>query len=113
MRIEEKNRIFNETVEAVKGFGYEVWTVASLFDSDFRYGYVTDGYRILYFQVNELKGLEWSTVCVPAKDTGSGCRIYVELTKESIETALSYSYGQSYKDFNNFKHRHWSELMRL
>lgn len=107
------NRIFNETVEAVKGFGYEVWTVASLFDSDFRYGYVTDGKRIIYFQVNELFGLQWGTVCVPTKNTGSGCRINVERAKESIEAALSYAYGQPYKDFADFKRRHWTKLVRL
>lgn len=113
MRIEEMDRIFNEVVEAAKGFGYEVWTVASLFDSAFRYGYVTDGNRLIYFQVNQLLGLQWGTVCVPAKDTGSGCRIHVELTKESIEVALSELYGQPYKDFADFKHRYWTKLVRL
>lgn len=113
MNIEVKDRYFRNTVAQLKGWGFEVYAPANIFEDTFRYGWVTDGTHILYFQIDDLEGLKFSTECVPSKETGSGCRVDIDFTKEGIIRGFETSYGKSYPNFETFKRKHWSTLIQL
>lgn len=81
MKMETKDRYFKETVEQLKEWGFTVYAPANIFEDVFRYGWVTDGTHILYFQIDDLIGLVFSTECIPSKETGSGRRLDIPFTK--------------------------------
>lgn len=116
MKMETKDRYFKETVEQLKEWGFMVYAHANIFENGFRYGWVTDGTHILYFQIDDLYGLQWSTECIPTKETGVGMRIHINLSKEAIIEAFQIQYGQPYLNFEHFVRRQWvrgSTLMQL
>ena len=113
MNIKMKDQYFKETVEQLKEWGFEVYSPSDIFEDTFRYGWVTDGTHILYFQINDLEGLQFSTQCVPAKNTGSGCRVEIDFTKEGILKGFGVTYGKPYPDFETFKRKYWNTLTQL
>lgn len=115
MTIETKDKYFKEVVSILKSFGFYVWTHENIFNDNFRYGWVTDGVHMLYFQIDDLEGLKWSTECIPSKETGSGCRVHISypLEKEKIENAFKVKHGTPYRDFEHFKRRYWCKLIEL
>lgn len=113
MRTETKDQYFKETVEQLKEWGFMVYAPANIFEDDFRYGWVTDGIHILYFQIDDLLGLVFSTECVPSKETGCGRRIDFDFTKKGIIKAFEISFGKPYPNFESFKRKHWSTLIQL
>ena len=113
MNFETKDRYFKETVEQLKEWGFMVYVPTNIFDKDFRYGWVTDGIHILYFQINYLEGLMFSTECIPSKETGCGRRISIPFTKEGIIEGFGVSYGKPYPDFESFRKKYWNALMLM
>lgn len=113
MDFKMKDRYFKETVAQLKEWGFMVYAPANIFEDDFRYGWVTDGIHILYFQIDDLLGLVFSTECVPSKKTGCGRRIDIAFTKKGIIKAFEISFGKSYPNFESFKRKHWSTLIQL
>lgn len=113
MRMETKDQYFKETVKQLKEWGFMVYAPANIFEDSYRYGWVTDGIHILYFQIDNLLGLVFSTVCAPSKETGCGCRIDIDFTKEGIIKAFKTSFGKPYPNFESFKREHWSTLIQL
>lgn len=114
MRIETKDRYFKETVAQLKEWGFMVYALADIFEGGFRYGWVTDGTHILYFQIDDLEGLRFSTECIPSKETGCGRRISIPFTKEGIIEGFGVSFGKPYPNFESFNKRiHWKPLTQL
>lgn len=113
MKMETKDRYFKETVEQLKEWGFMVYAPANIFEDVFRYGWVTDGTHILYFQIDDLIGLVFSTECIPSKETGSGRRLDIPFTKEEIIKAFEMPFGKPYPNFESFKRKCWSTLMQL
>ena len=115
MNVLTKDRYFKETVEQLKEWGFEVYSPAHIFKDTFRYGWVTDGVHILYFEINDLEGLRWSTECIPSHETGCGKRIECEFSKEAILNAFKISFGQLYSNFEHFRkhHKKWSDLIKI
>lgn len=106
MRWEVIDKTFKETVELIKSFGFDVYCPEDLLDkNEFRYGYVTDGKHILYFQVVRLFAeVQWDIECIPHEDTGNGKRINLNpITKENIIDAFNIKYGIPYENFEQFK----------
>ena len=110
-----KDSYFREVAEKVKSFGFDVYAPENIFEGDSRYGYVTDGKGIIYFQIDDLFGLQWSVECIPSRETGSGVRLNVNLSKEGISEALRTPYGKPYADFASFRkeHEQWRKLIKL
>lgn len=113
MNFKIKCQYFNETVEQLKEWGFMVYVPTNIFEDDFRYGWITDGIHILYFQINDLEGLMFSTECIPSKETGCGRRIYIPFTKEGIIDGFGVSYGKPYPDFESFRKKYWNALMLM
>lgn len=117
MKLEVKDKYFREVYEQLKSFGFQVWIPENLYNDDFRYAWVTDGEKILYYEINELEGLKWGTECVPHKDTGHGCRVHISfpLTKEKIIAAMNTRHGTPYRDFEQFKQHEekWHKIIQL
>ena len=82
MNFETKDRYFKETVEQLKEWGFTVYVPNNILEDDFRYGWITDGTHILYFQMDALFGLQFSTEGISSKGLGCGCRIKIPFTKE-------------------------------
>lgn len=100
MTLDTKNKLFNEAVETFKSYGLSVYVPENLFESNFRYGYITDNTDILYFEINELVGLVYSIPCVPSHDTGSGLRTDEQsLDKDTVFRLLRTKYGTPYANF--------------
>lgn len=115
MNMEIKDHYFKETVEQLKEWGFMVYVPENLFEGYYRYGWVTDGTHLLYFQIDDLEGLLWSTECIPSKETGSGRRIYMPnpFSKEDVLHGFKVSYGKPYLNFEDFKKRHWDVLIQI
>lgn len=115
MNLEVKDSYFKEVVETVKGFGFDVYAPENLHKGTFRYGYVTDGVSILYFQIDDLEGLTWSIECVPSYETGSGLRINIPLTKEGILSGFGTPFGTRYRNFEHFKRANekWGRIIKI
>lgn len=109
---------FKETVKLIKSFGFDVYCPEGLLnENEFRYGYVTDGKHILYFEVAYLFAeVKWSTRHIPKEDMGSGVSIDLNpITKENIIKAFNINYSTPYKDFEQFKKKEekWRKLIKL
>lgn len=106
---------FRETVAQLKEWGFAVYAPANIFEGTFRYGWVTDGTHILYFEINDFEGLHWSIECVPSRETGSGMCVDVGFSKEGILDALNVSYGAPYPNFESFQRaqKKWYDIVRL
>lgn len=113
MNFETKDRYFKETVEQLKEWGFTVYVPNNILEDDFRYGWITDGTHILYFQINDLEGLMFSTECIPSKETGCGRRISIPFTKEGIIEGFGVSFGKPYPNFEFFKKKYWNTLTQL
>ena len=113
MRMETKDRYFKDAVAQLKEYGFMVYAPAEIFNDYFRYGWVTDGIHILYFQIDDLFGLVFSTECIPSKETGCGRRIDFDFTKDGIIEAFQTSFGKPYPDFESFKRTQWDKLIQL
>lgn len=113
MRMETKDRFFKNTVTQLKIWGFQVYSPTNIFENTFRYGWVTDGTHILYFQIDDLVGLQFSTECIPSKETGSGRRLDIDFTKEGIIEAFQIPFGKPYPDFESFKRKYWQPLTQL
>ena len=111
--METKDRYFKNTVAQLKAWGFEVYAPADIFEDTFRYGWVTDGTNIIYFQIDDLVGLRFSTECIPSKETGSGRSLNIDFTKEGIIEAFQIPFGKPYPDFESFKRKHWKPLTQL
>lgn len=97
-----RKEIFNDYVAKFKELGYDVYSPCNK-SPGFHYAYVTDGIHIIYFQISYWGGLEWSTCCVPNKETGTGTRINFEFDgKESVERAFEIEFGKPYSNFEHF-----------
>ena len=113
MNFKMKCQYFKETVEQLKEWGFMVYVPTNIYEDDFRYGWITDGTHILYFQINDLEGLMFSTECIPSKETGCGRRISIPFTKEGIIDGFGVSYGKPYPDFESFRKKYWNALMLM
>ncbi len=113
MNFKTKCKYFNEVVEQLKEWGFMVYVPNNIFDDDFRYGWITDGTHILYFQIDDLYGLQFSTEGISSKGLGCGCRIKIPFTKEGITKGFGVSYGKPYPDFESFKKKCWDSLMLI
>ena len=113
MNIKMKDQYFKETVKQLKEWGFEVYSPSDIFESSFRYGWVTDKTNILYFQIDDLEGLQFSIQCIPSKETGSGCRVKIDFTKEGILKGFGVMYGKSYPNFEAFRRNYWDTLIQL
>lgn len=99
----EREKIFNDCVAKFKELGYDVYSPYSKL-SGFYYAYVTDGIHILYFQIGQWGEFEWSTCCIPSRETGTGIRISFKFDgKESVERAFDIQHGKPYRNFEHFK----------
>lgn len=113
MNFKMKCQYFNEVVEQLKEWGFMVYVPTNIFDKDFRYCWITDGTHILYFQINDLEGLMFSTECIPSKETGCGRRISIPFIKKGIIKGFGVSYGKPYPDFESFRKKYWDSLMLM
>lgn len=113
MNFETKDRYFKETVEQLKEWGFTVYVPNNILEDDFRYGWITDGTHILYFQMDDLFGLQFSTEGISSKGNGCGCRIKIPFTKEGIIKGFGVSYGKPYPDFESFRKKCWDSLMPM
>lgn len=111
--METIDRYFKDAVAQLKEWGFKVYSPTNIFEGTFRYGWVTDGTHILCFHIDDLVGLQFSTVCVPSKETGCGRIIDFDFTKEGIIKAFQISFGKPYPDFESFKRKHRSALIQL
>ena len=113
MNFKIKFQYFKETVEQLKEWGFMVYVPTNIHEYDFRYGWVTDGTHILYFQIDDLCGLRFSTECISSNGIGCGCRIKIPFTKEGIIKGFGVSYGKPYPDFESFRKKYWNALMLM
>ena len=51
MNFKIKCQYFKDTVDQLKEWGFMVYVPTNIHEDDFRYGWVTDGTHILYFQI--------------------------------------------------------------
>lgn len=103
MKDSEREKIFNYYIAKFKELGYDVYSPCSKLPG-FYYAYVTDGIHILYFQIGCWGEFEWSTCCMPSRETGTGVRIDFEFDgKESVERAFDIQHGKPYRDFAHFE----------
>lgn len=98
------NNLFKEVVQQSKQWGFKVYANENIFDSDYRYGWITNGIDILYFQINDnlLIGLQFIPECIPNKDSVNGF-IDIPFTKEGILKGFKIKYGKPYENFEYFK----------
>lgn len=115
MNMKTKDGYFKETVEQLKEWGFMVYAPKNLFEGYCRYGWVTDGTHLLYFQIDDLEGLLWSTECIPSKETCRGRRLYMTnpLSKEDVLNGFKVSYGKPWRNFEDFKKCHWNVLIQI
>lgn len=100
----QRSRLFDYYVERFKEYGYDVYSKKDALEDGFYYAYVTDGTRIIHFQVDSLFGFQWFTVCKPTEETGYGRMIELEFDgRESVEQAMNISYGEKFRNFDSFK----------
>ena len=113
MNFKMKCQYFNEVVKQLKEWGFMVYVPTNIIEHDLRYGWITDGTHILFFQINDLEGLMFSTECISSNGIGCGCRIKIPFTKEGIITGFDVSYGKPYPDFESFRKKCWNDLMLM
>lgn len=100
----QRSKLFDYYIEKFKEYGYDVYSKEGSLKDGFYYAYVTDGTRIIYFQIDPLFGFQWFTVCKPTKETGYGRKIELEFDgRESVEQTMNISYGEKFRNFNSFK----------
>ena len=115
MDLKIRDSYFKEAVKTIKDLGFDVYVPEHIFKGSFRFGYVTDGTHILYFEVSEFGDLNWGTVHIPSLD-GDGVLVTVPtITKENILRTFNVSYGKPYADFEHFRksREKWCNFIKL
>jgi len=101
-----------DIIDSIKAQGLQVFGPEKLTT----YAYFTDGTRIGYVQSARVEGISYSTVHKPSRQVGTGFKV------DSVQGALAHSpvwaYGGDrsavvkYKDFAEFKGKHWQPLVQ-